>query len=99
VTPEDSELSGPTIEQRILVTMRKVLSTIVKEVTPPPGMQHPLSPKTIEDIRQCFGLIAARERELTNNPQVFPNYIDQPKTSQTIELKELIPQKSDQQKK
>lgn len=55
---------GPSKEQRILRVMRKVLANIVKDVTPQPGMLNPLSPRTIEDIRECFGLIAAREAEL-----------------------------------
>lgn len=55
---------SPSKEQRILRVMRKVLANIVKDVTPQPGMLNPLSPRTIEDIRECFGLIAAREAEL-----------------------------------
>jgi hypothetical protein len=51
-------------EQRILRVMRKVLASIVKDATPQPGMLHPLSERTIEDIRDCFGLISAREKEL-----------------------------------
>jgi hypothetical protein len=54
-------------EQRILRVMRKVLASVVKDATPQPGMLHPLSDKTIEDIRDCFGLIAARERELAEH--------------------------------
>ena len=57
--PEDSK------EHKILVTMRQVLSSVVREITPEPGMRHPLSEKTMEDVRQCFALIAAREKELT----------------------------------
>lgn len=51
-------------EQRILRVMRKVLGGIVKDTTPKAGMLHPLSDRTIEDIRDCFGLISAREKEL-----------------------------------
>ena len=53
-------------EQQILIAMRKTLAAIVKDVTPPPGMKHPLSEATIEDVRQCFGLISAREKELAD---------------------------------
>jgi peptide subunit release factor 1 (eRF1) len=28
-------------------------------------MRHPLSQKTMEDVRQCFMLIAAREKEIS----------------------------------
>lgn len=51
-------------EQRILRVMRKVLASIVRDTTPNPGMRHPLNDKTIEDIRECFTLISAREQEL-----------------------------------
>lgn len=53
-------------EQQILVAMRQTLSTVIREITPPPGMKHPLSERAIEDVRQCFGLIAAREKELAD---------------------------------
>ena len=52
-------------ELEILVTLRKVLSGVVREITPDPGMKHPLSEGTIEDVRQSFMLIAAREKEIS----------------------------------
>lgn len=59
-----------TKEQRILRVLRKVLANIVKDATPPPGMLHPLSEQTRIDIRDLFGLISEREKELAdiNNP-------------------------------
>ena len=51
-------------ELEILVALRKVLSGVVREITPDPGMKHPLSEGTIEDVRQSFMLIAAREKEI-----------------------------------
>jgi hypothetical protein len=51
-------------EQRILRVLRKVLANIVKDATPAPGMAHPFKESTIHDIRDLFGLIAEREREL-----------------------------------
>ncbi len=52
-------------EREILMVMRKVLAQVIKDTTPQfKTMKHPLSPTTIEDLRQCLGLIAAREREL-----------------------------------
>ena len=53
-------------EQEILVVMRKVLASIIKDTTPPPGMKHPMTDKTIEDVRACLALISARERELAD---------------------------------
>ena len=78
-------------EQRILVVMRKLLAQIVKDTTPGPGMRHPLSEQTIKDIRDCFSLIAARERELAERTGVEikdkPHFIDEPKTSTIIKFK------------
>jgi hypothetical protein len=59
-------MSEQTKEQEILMVMRKVLSSIIKDVTPPPGMKHPLSDSTVQDVRACLGLISARERELAD---------------------------------
>lgn len=77
-------------EQRILRVMRKVLASIVKDATPQPGMLHPLSERTIEDIRDCFGLIAAREAELAEaaglNRNEKPYYTDQPQKSNVVKL-------------
>ena len=54
-------------ERQILMIMRKVLAQVVKDTTPPDrAMRHPLSDRTIEDIRNCLGLISARERELAD---------------------------------
>jgi|GEM_PF-4950425 len=51
-------------EQRILVVMRKVLANVIKDATPRQGKDHPLSQETLDDIRECFKLIAIREQEL-----------------------------------
>lgn len=75
-------------DQKILIALRKTLSGVVRETTPPPGVRHPLSDQTVEDIKHCFSLIAAREKELaeeygqTNNAR--PRYIDEPKTSHVV---------------
>jgi len=52
-------------ELDVLVALRKVISSVVREITPDPGMKQPLSEATMEDIRQSFILIAAREKELS----------------------------------
>ena len=82
-------------EQRILRVMRKTLGRIVREVTPPPGMRHPLSDATIADIRQCLGLIAARERELAEalgqSSGAKPYYADEaPAGGNVISIDELL---------
>lgn len=75
-------------EQRILVVMRKVLASIVKDTTPEPGMRHPLKDHTIEDIRECFKLISAREQELASESGLEikerPNYPDQPQSAKVV---------------
>lgn len=82
-----SELSK---EHTILVTLRKVLSSVVREITPEPGMPHPLSQQTMEDLRQVFTLIAAREREITlelGKPSLHrPHYVDEPKKANVVKL-------------
>lgn len=83
----------PSKEQRILRVMRKVLANIVKDVTPQPGMLNPLSPRTIEDIRECFGLIAAREAELARevgmNANEKPFYTDQQPSAKVVPLSRI----------
>lgn len=83
----DSETSK---EHQILVTLRKVLSSVVREITPEPGMRHPLSEQTMLDVRQAFTLIAAREKEITEaagKPSLHrPHFVDEPKTSNVVQF-------------
>ncbi len=76
-------------EQHILIAMRKTLTAIIKDLTPPPGMRHPLSEATSEDIRQCLMLIAAREKELADahgRGGERPYYADEPQTVQVVPI-------------
>ncbi len=77
-----------TQEHRILIALRKTLSSVVRDTTPPAGMPHPLTEKTIEDVKQCFMLIAAREKELNeaggHDTSARPRYADEPKTSHVV---------------
>ena len=70
--------------------MRKVLANIVKDVTPRAGMSNPLSESTIQDIRDCFGIISEREaelaRELGFSAQEKPYYTDQPQKSTVVKF-------------
>ncbi|AFL76287.1 hypothetical protein [Thiocystis violascens] len=78
-----------TKEQEILIAMRWTLSAIVKDVTPPPGMRHPLSDATIQDVRKCLGLIAAREKELADEQGrggERPYYADEPQSVQVVSI-------------
>ncbi|MBZ0093437.1 MAG: hypothetical protein ACYC2R_07130 [Burkholderiales bacterium] len=86
---ENEDLSK---EQRILRVMRKVLGSIVKDVTPQPGMLHPLSEQTIEDIRACFALISVREAELAGHlglATAKPNFTDEPQTAKVVSIHSL----------
>jgi len=51
-------------EQQVMVSMRKTLSNIIREITPEPGTVYPLTEATVKDIRMCLALITAREQEL-----------------------------------
>lgn len=67
--------------------MRKVLTAVIRDTTPPPGMQHPLSENTIQDIRVCLGMITARERELgeaAGETPAKPYYTDQQPSSTVV---------------
>jgi|TARA_B110000879_G_scaffold212993_1_gene312613 hypothetical protein len=89
-----SDENKPSKEQRILLIMRKVLAAVVKDTAPSgPGMRNVLSETTIEDVRQCFGLISARERELTEERGIDldlrPHYVDEPKTTTVVSMDSL----------
>ena len=75
-------------EHQILTTIRKVLSAVARDTTPPPGRPHPLRPQTIDDLKQCFLLITAREKEIIEaaggEMNKRPRYADEPKTSQVV---------------
>ena len=83
-------------EQRILIALRKTMAEVVKDTTPPPGRRHPLKESTIERIRDCFSLIAARERELLapgdadgagDAAAMRPRYADAPRAPKVVPLK------------
>lgn len=79
-------------ERQVMMVMRKVLGAIVRDTTPQPGMKHPLSDRTIEDIRMCLGLISARERELAEEAGVTPErpyYVDQPPSAKVVPMSGL----------
>ena len=79
--------------------MRKVLSSVVREITPEPGMIHPLSEQTMTDVRQAFSLIAAREKEITEEagmPSLHrPRFTDEPKKTNVVKLHSSITSKKD----
>jgi len=83
-----------TTEKRILVAMRKTLSSIIKDVTPASSaLKSPLSDATVKDIKMCFGLIAAREQEIAKEAGVElndrPQYTDEPSKTNVVSLDSL----------
>ncbi|MBI3775533.1 MAG: segregation and condensation protein A [Gammaproteobacteria bacterium] len=70
--------------------MKRVLTDVAKDTHTPPGMKHVLSPNTVEGIRECLGLITAREAELANETGRAkadrPHFVDEPKRSQVVKL-------------
>ena len=85
-------MSEQTKEQEILMVMRKVLASIIKDTTPSPGMKHPMSDRTIQDVRACLGLISARERELADaQGRVVekPYYVDEPRGEKVVPISSI----------
>lgn len=74
----------------MLVTMRKVLSKIIRDVTPSAGRPHPLRDNTIEDVKHALMLITSREKEIHEengkSMDARPRYADEPKTSQVVDF-------------
>ncbi|OIR04813.1 hypothetical protein GALL_131990 [mine drainage metagenome] len=74
-------------EQQILRLMRKTLGNVVRDVTPLGGRANPLTDSTIQDIKDCFGLISEREKELAeilNFDQAKPYYADGEKPNSNV---------------
>ena len=88
-----SDHNEPSTEQRVMHAMRKVLASIIRETTPNPGMKHVLSEGTREDVRMCFSLISARERELAEQSGISldmrPKYADQPSNTTVVSIDQL----------
>ena len=83
-----------SVEQRILRAMRKTLASVVRDATPRPGTSGFLSDDTVEQIKSCFELIAARERELGSAlglNEARPVYPDQPQPAKTVQISRKKP--------
>jgi hypothetical protein len=77
-----------------MMVMRKLLTTIVREVTPESkSLKHPLSERTIQDIRHCLGLITAREKELADEAgrtaQERPYFVDEPTQTKVVPISHI----------
>jgi hypothetical protein len=78
-------------EREILMVMRKVLAAVIRDVTPEhKSLRHPLSEQTIQDIRQCLGLITAREKELADEAgrtvEERPYFVDEPPKTKVVPI-------------
>lgn len=78
-------------EKRILMAMRKTLAKIVRDLTPSDSaVRYPLSDDTVEDVKMCFDLISARERELAQEAgldiQDRPRFTDEPRTTNVVPI-------------
>ena len=61
-------------------------------------LKHPLSDNTIEDIRQCLGLISVRERELADMAGIKPEkpyYTDEKPTADVVSINKIGKLKKD----
>jgi len=80
-------------ERQVLLVMRKVLAQVVKDTTPASkAMKHPLSEQTIQDIRNCLGLISARERELADAAGIEmekPYYTDEKRAADVVSINSI----------
>ncbi|WP_457667005.1 segregation and condensation protein A [Thiolapillus sp.] len=80
-------------EAEILMVMRKVLANIIKDTTPEfKTMKHPLSGGTIEDIKMCLSLIAARERELADkagSAHLRPYFTDEKAKAEVVPISKI----------
>ncbi len=86
-------------EQEILMVMRKVLTSIIREITPEAGQPYPLTEDTVHGIRDCLKLLALRERELADAAGKEPEqpfYKGQPQPSSvSVPISSISGQSSD----
>lgn len=83
-------------EQRILKVCKRVLTDVAKDTVTPAGLKHPLSENTIQGIRDCLQLIAARESEILSAQGIEstsrPHFIDEPQKNVVVDI---TPRKKD----
>jgi hypothetical protein len=76
----EAELSK---EELILRAVKGALTRVIKDTATQPGMIHPLSQETIDELRNCMFLISNREKELADAGgrewNLRPHYTDENK--------------------
>lgn len=84
----DALIEELTKEARILQSVKKIVTNVIKETATAPGMKHPLSEETIADMRECLLLISNREQELAealDKPMnMRPRFKDEPRAQQEV---------------
>jgi len=90
----DKEKTDREKDFRVLKAMKQTLTSIIKDTTTKPGLKHPLSDATQEDIRQCLRLVSAREQELlkesNKSADMKPRFIDEPEKSVVVPISQLV---------
>jgi hypothetical protein len=80
-------------EFQILQALKATLTGVIKDTATAPGMKHPLSDRTIENLRQCLTLISARERELAEAAGVTvnlrPHFADEPQKATVVSIDKI----------
>ena len=82
-------------EQEILTIMKRILTDIAKETFTRPGVRHPLSDDTINNMRECLKMISVREVSLSGSggdddvSAQRPRYIDEPAKSVVVSMQDL----------
>lgn len=80
-------------EEQVLAVMKRVLTDIAKETFTKAGHVHPLSDGTIRNMRDCMGLIAARESELQSDAgrssTARPQFIDEPNRAVVVPIGDI----------
>lgn len=79
-----------TTEERVLRMMKHVLTSVARDTATEPGLKHPLSEQTINEIRECLMVITVREQELAKefdrDTSARPRFIDEPKSEVVVSL-------------
>lgn len=77
-------------EEKILRAVKLTLTSVIKDTATQPGLKHPLSERTIDDLRKCLALISEREQELAHeggrSMDMRPRYVDEPTPSGKAEV-------------
>jgi len=80
-------------EQEILTSVKRILTEIAKETFTRPGLRHPLSDDTINNMRQCLKMISIREVTLSGHDSDVsasrPKYIDEAPKNVVVSLADI----------